>query len=84
MRCILAIATALMLTSCTGSTLGQASQNPGEILCKGKAVLSIIGSAGPSSGLNGSITADCGPDGASIQWGPPSTPAVSAERTASP
>lgn len=65
----------LLLGGCTGtvSGLSTAAQTPGEISCKGKSVVSIVGSVGPSSGLNGSVTADCGDSGAYIRWGPPTT-----------
>ena len=69
--CLLALA----LAGCTGtvSALSNAAQTPGEIACKGKTVVSIIGSTGPVAGVNGSVTADCGAEGAFIRWGPPSS-----------
>ncbi len=58
-------------TRSTLGTIGQAGESPGMIACKGKTTIAIIGAAGPASGINGSITADCGTDGAWIRWGPP-------------
>lgn len=52
-----------------GCTAGSISQNPGVIECSGKTVISIVGGVGPSAGLNGSVTADCG-EHAMIKWGP--------------
>jgi hypothetical protein len=75
-RCIMLVA-AVALAGCTGTaSLGQ---NPGYIRCEGKQVLAIVGGASAFSGINGSVTADCG-TGAIIEWGgtPPAASVVAA------
>jgi hypothetical protein len=58
--------------------LGVAGRNPGAYECKGKAVISFQGSGGVGAGIvgsemnSGSVTFDCGPDGAYLKQGLPS------------
>ncbi len=58
---------AVLLSGCTGAQ--SIGSNPGYIRCQGKQVVAIVGGASAFSGINGSVTADCGA-GAIIEWGP--------------
>ena len=57
---ILAACLALALSACnTLSAVGN-SEAPIDISCSGKFQISVVGSAAAFSGVNGSITGDCG------------------------
>ena len=60
----------LLVCGCTSlDQLGQAAQQPGSVECKGRVALTAVGNAGMIGGT-GSITADCGDEGAYLRWGP--------------
>lgn len=57
----------LLLGGCSALNGGIAeSHEPWRIECKGKVSLAVIGSAAAFAGVNGSVVADCGTDGAYI------------------
>ncbi len=74
---IIATAAVLVLLPTCSHTLGYAGKNPGAVECKGKASMSFTGSGYLGAGVGGteinggSITFDCGPDGAYLKQGLP-------------
>lgn len=75
-RYTLPIALGLALGGCNASNGGLASDSqPWSISCKGKVVLSVTGNVNAFSGINGSITTDCG-EGAYLQKGSVAAPAA--------
>ncbi len=61
---------ALLLAGCAAP--GSQAQIPGGVDCKGKSTLAMVGGVNAFSGVNGSLSFDCG-DGAFIHWGPAPT-----------
>lgn len=51
------------------------TQMPLNVDCQGKVIMTAIGAVGPFGGVNGSITADCGP-GAYMHVNPAPAPAT--------
>lgn len=76
----LAPALVLALAGCSAvvNDLGAAGKAPGELSCKGRAIISGSGSISVGLGLGGSnefrVAFDCSPDGAFIRQGMPPLP----------
>lgn len=69
-RTAAAVGGLLLLAGCAQQAQ-QWSQNPVRISCRGEVQSVIIGTVGPSAGLNASVTTKCSSTGAYIEIGPP-------------